>query len=186
MRVLLVATGTKRVRFEGNPVAMLAVPRVMEGGMGRFGLVLRAALALLLMAGFARAEDAAAPAARDTQAVPASEAPWQDVITAQIVAFREHDAPGAFQYSAAAFQKAFPTAEAFFATIIGSGYGPIMDSTSHTFGDFTRLDEHSVAQEVMFTGKDLSRSEAIYILTEEEGGWRVSGVQLAKTPGISV
>lgn len=144
--------------------------------MGRLGVLLRAALALVLMTGFVRAEDAAAP---DVE-------PWQAVMTSQIEAFRAHDAPGAFQYAAASFQTAFPSAEAFFATIIGSGYGPIMESTSHTFGGFTRLDEHSVAQEVMFTGKDLSRYEAIYIMTEEEKGWRVSGVQLVKTPGISV
>ena len=158
--------------------------------MGRLGIFMRVALAMLMMAGTAFAVETpavpAAPATPDVQATPAIETPWQDVITGQIVAFRTHDAPGAFQYAAAAFQTAFPNAEAFFATIIGSGYGPIMDSTGHTFGDFTKLDEHSVAQEVMFTGKDLSRYEAIYILTEEEKGWRVSGVQLVKTPGIAI
>jgi hypothetical protein len=158
--------------------------------MGRLGVLLRAALAVLFMAGTAVAVETpaapAAPATPDVQATPAVETPWQDVITGQIVAFRTHDAAGAFQYAAAAFQTAFPNAEAFFATIIGSGYGPIMESTDHTFGDFTKLGEHSVAQEVMFTGKDQSRYEAIYILTEEEKGWRVSGVQLVKTPGISV
>ena len=143
--------------------------------MGRFGLYLRALLAVLLMAGFAQAEDATAP-----------EQAWQAVITGQIEAFRAHDAPGAFQYAAAPFQTAFPNAEAFLATIIGTGYGPIAESTSHSFGSFTKLDEHSVAQEVMLTGKDLSRFEAIYLLTEEEIGWRVSGVQLVKTPGLSV
>jgi hypothetical protein len=144
--------------------------------MGRFRLFLGAVLAVLLMAGMARAEDVAAP----------PEEPWQTVITGQVEAFRAHDATGAFQYAAAPFQTAFPSAEAFMATIIGTGYGPIADSTSHTFGAFTKLEEHSVAQEVMFIGKDLSRFEAIYVLTEEEKGWRVSGVQLAKAPGISI
>lgn len=143
--------------------------------MDRLRGLVGALLALLLMAGAARAEDAAAPAQ-----------PWQVVVTAQIEAFRAHDAAGAFQYAAAPFQKAFPTAEAFFASIIGSGYGPIMDSSAHSFGTFVELDAHSMAQEVTFTGKDLSRYEAIYILTEEEKGWRVSGVQLAKQPGIAV
>jgi hypothetical protein len=143
--------------------------------MGRIGVWLRALLAVLLMAGFAQAQDESAP-----------EQAWQAVITGQIEAFRANDAPGAFQYAAAPFQTAFPSAEAFLATIIGTGYGPIAESTSHTFGSFTKLDEDSVAQEVMLTGKDLSRFEAIYVLTEEEIGWRVSGVQLAKTPGLSV
>lgn len=143
--------------------------------MGRFGAYLRAVFVALLMVGVAQAQDVAAP-----------EQAWQSVITGQIEAFRAYDAPGAFQYAASPFQTAFPNAEAFLATIIGSGYGPIADSTSHTFGSFTKLDERSVVQEVMMTGKDLSRFEAIYVLTEEEKGWRVSGVQLAKTPGLSV
>lgn len=143
--------------------------------MGRFGFYLRAMLAVLLMTALARAEDAAASAE-----------PWQEVITAQVEAFRAHDAPGAFQYAAAAFQTAFPSAEAFFATIIGSGYGPIMDSSIHSFGKFAPIDDRSMAQEVTFTGNDLSRYEAIYVLTEEEKGWRVSGVQLVKTPGMGI
>lgn len=143
--------------------------------MGGLGAAIRAALVLLLMVGMARAEDAAQPMQ-----------PWQDVITSQVEAFRAHDAPGAFQYAAAPFQTAFPSAEAFFVTIIGSGYGPIMDSTAHSFGQFTQLDPKAVAQAVIFTGKDLSRYEAIYVLTEEEKGWRVSGVQLVKTPGLSI
>lgn len=142
--------------------------------MGRFATVWKALLVLVLMAGLAQAQE------------PAAEQPWQSVVTAQIEAFRAHDAAGAFQYAAAPFQTAFPTAEAFFVSIMGAGYAPIMDSSSHSFGSFQQLDAHSVVQEVMLTGKDLSRYEAIYMLTEEAKGWRVSGVQLAKTPGIGV
>lgn len=144
--------------------------------MGRFGVYLRALLAVLLMAVPAYAQDAAMP---DDQ-------PWQGIITAQVEAFRGHDAPRAFKYAAAPFQMAFPSAESFFASIIGSGYGPIMESTTHSFGKSAPLDERSMAQQVMFTGKDLSRYEAIYVLTEEEGGWRISGVQLVKAPGMGV
>ena len=155
--------------------------------MGRIGLYLKVLPLALMLAGTAVAvETPVAPAAPETQAGPALETQWQDVITGQIEAFRAKDAPGAFQYAAAPFQTAFPSAEAFFGAIIGSGYGPIMESASHSFGDFTKLDERSVAQVVWLTGKDLSRFEAVYIMTEEQGGWRVSGVQLAKTPGISV
>jgi hypothetical protein len=143
--------------------------------MGRFGLILRALLAAVLMTATVQAEDNSAPAEA-----------WQVVITAQVEAFRAHDATGAFQYASAPFQTAFPSAEAFFASIIGSGYGPIMDSSSHSFGKFVPLDERSMAQEVTFTGEDLSRYEAIYLLTEEEKGWRVSGVQLVKTPGMAI
>ena len=158
--------------------------------MGRFGLYLRAMPLMLMLAGSALAVETpaapAVPSAPEARVTPAIETPWQDVVTGQIEAFRARNASGAFQYAAAGFQTAFPNAEAFFAAIIGSGYAPIMDSTSHSFGEFTRLDEHSVAQMVTLTAKNLTRFEAIYLLTEEAGGWRVSGVQLAKTPGISV
>ncbi len=146
--------------------------------MGRFRtgvqVFLAALLTLVLMAGTAQAQDA----------VP--EAPWQDVITAQVEAFRAADAPEAFRYAAAPFQQAFPDAETFLITIVGSGYGPIMSSASHSFGAFAKVDARSMAQQVMFTGSDLSRHEAIYLLTEEEGDWRVSGVQLVKAPGMGV
>lgn len=155
--------------------------------MGRFGLCLRVLPVVVMLTGAAMAVDTpVTPAVPDIQAAPMVEAQWQDVITGQIEAFRAHDAAGAFQYAAAPFQTAFPSAEAFFVAIIGSGYAPIMDSTSHRFGEFTRLDEHSIAQEVTLTGTDLTRFVAIYVLTEEESGWRVSGVQLAKTPGIGI
>lgn len=155
--------------------------------MGRFGLFLRVVPFTLLLALPAIAvETPVVPAAPGEQAAPIIEAEWQEVITGQIEAFRAHDAAGAFQYAAAPFQSAFPSAEAFFVTIMGSGYAPIMDSTAHSFGEFTQLDDSHIAQEVMLTAKDLTRFEAIYVLTREEDGWRVSGVQLAKTPGISI
>jgi hypothetical protein len=173
MRILLVANGTMRVRFEGNPVTLSGRSWFEEGRMRALGVVLRAIAFALLMTGLVRAEDVAVPE-------------WQATVTGQIEAFRAHDAPGAFVFASAPFHTAFPSAEAFFVAIIGSGYGPIMESVSHSFGEFTQLNENAVAQEVMFTGKDLSRYEAIYVLTQEADGWRVSGVQLAKTPGLSI
>jgi hypothetical protein len=160
--------------------------------MGRFGVLPSAGLVMLLMAGVAAAQAVTAPGAPVVPEVaagpvaPAAELAWQDVITGQIEAFRAHDAPAAFSYAAAPFQTAFPSAEAFFVAIIGSGYAAIMDSSSHSFGAFTQLDTKSVAQTVLLIGRDLSRYEAIYILVEEERGWRVSGVQLAKQPGIGI
>lgn len=112
--------------------------------------------------------------------------PWQAVITSQIEAFRAKDAPGAFQYAASAFHAGFPTAEAFFIAIIGSGYGPIMDSRSHSFGTHEMLAETVVLQEVKFVGNDQSLYAAYYQLTEETAGWRVSGVQLLKQPGLAI
>ncbi|HHY51432.1 MAG TPA: DUF4864 domain-containing protein, partial [Alphaproteobacteria bacterium] len=86
--------------------------------------------------------------------VPAASMPWQDVITGQIQAFRDHDADVAFSYAGAAFQVSFPSAEAFFDAIVNSGYAPIMESTSHSFGPFQRVGETGVIQQVRLVGKD--------------------------------
>lgn len=112
--------------------------------------------------------------------------PWQAVITGQIEAFRAKDAPGAFQYAAEAFHAGFPSAEAFFVAIVGSGYAPIMESRSHSFGVFKMVGDRAVLQEVKLVGNDQSLYEALYQLTEESAGWRVSGVQLLKQPGIGI
>lgn len=125
--------------------------------------------------------------AEDKVATPTAVAePWQAVITGQIEAFRAKDAAVAFQYAAAGFQANFPSAEAFFAAIVGSGYGPIMESRSHSFGKFEKVDDKTVLQEVHLVGNDQSLYAAIYQLTEETNGWRVQGVQLLKQPGMAI
>ena len=119
--------------------------------------------------------------------VPAPvERPWQDVITSQIQAFRDHDAPGAFMYAGAGFQVSFPSAEAFFNAIVTSGYAPIMESVSHSFGEFEMLGATGVVQEVKLVGKDQELYGALYQLTEEEAGWRVQAVQLYRQEGVAI
>jgi hypothetical protein len=132
------------------------------------------------------AQEVVAPAP-DPAIVAPSEFPWQDVITSQIQAFRDHDAPEAFSYAGAGFQTSFPSAEDFFNTIISSGYAPIMDSTSHSFGAHQMLEEGGgVIQQVDFIGKNQERYTAVYQLIEEPAGWRVQGVQLMKEAGIAI
>jgi hypothetical protein len=126
---------------------------------------------------------AALPAA--AQSDP-SETPWQLVITHQIQAFRDQDAPAAFSDAGLMFQAAFPTAEAFFVAIITGGYSPIMESTSHSFGEYRRTDDLGVVQVVRLVGKSQELYEAWYQLREEEGAWRVQGVVLQKAAGVGV
>ena len=133
---------------------------------------------LLLGASVARAQDVAAVEG-ETEA-------WQGVITGQIEAFRAKDAAAAFQYAGSGFQAAFPNAEAFFSVIVGSGYAPITESRSHSFGKFEKMGERTVVQEVKLVGNDQSLYEAFYQLVEEANGWRVQGVQLVKQPGIGI
>lgn len=112
--------------------------------------------------------------------------PWQDVITSQIQAFRDHDAPAALSYAGRGFQATFPSPEAFFVSIISSGYAPIMESSSHSFGEFTMVGDTSVAQEVKLVGQDQKFYEALYLLTREETGWRVQGVRLVATDAVGI
>ncbi len=92
----------------------------------------------------------------------------------------------AFGYAGAGFQTTFASAEAFFNAIIASGYAPIMESKSHSFGAFEMTSTIGVVQEVRFTGLDQGLYRAVYQLTKEPEGWRVQGVQLLKEAGIAV
>lgn len=111
---------------------------------------------------------------------------WQAVISEQIDAFRNGDAPTAFSFAAAPFQKAFPDAITFMQSIAASGYAPIFTSVSHSFGKFTKLDDQTVMQIVTLIGSKQELFDAVYQLTKEPGGWRVSGVQLMRANGMAV
>lgn len=113
-------------------------------------------------------------------------APWQDVITGQIQAFRDRDAPAAFDYASSAFKVSFRNADMFFEAIVRSGYTPIMESDSHSFGDFKVIGDIGVMQQVKFVGNDQQLYEAVYQLAEEGDGWRVQGVQLFTPDAMAV
>lgn len=112
--------------------------------------------------------------------------PWQESISGQIQAFRDRDAKAALGYAGKNFQAAFPSPESFYVSIMGSGYAPIGLSLSHSFGSFQKVGETGVAQVVKFVGSKQELYEAVYLLTEEEEGWRVQGVQLSKTAAVSI
>ncbi len=125
----------------------------------------------------------AVPAAAEAPETAA--AAWQQVISGQIQAFREHDAPTAFNYAGAAFKISFQNADVFFESIVRAGYAPIMDSRSHSFGDYRMIGSAAVLQQVTLVGNDLQLYEAIYQLIEEPDGWRVQGVQLFAQQGMA-
>jgi hypothetical protein len=127
----------------------------------------------------------AAPSPAQEALDTATPAPWQEVISGQIQAFRDRDAPTAFSYAGTAFQISFQNAEIFFETIVRSGYAPIMDSHSHSFGDYLMISSRAVLQRVRLVGIDLQLYEAIYQLIEEPDGWRVQGVQLFRQRGMA-
>lgn len=114
--------------------------------------------------------------------------PWRATVTGQIEAFRAGDGEAALGFAGPGFRAQFDgQPEAFIAAIAAAGYGPIVQSRSHGFGEFNRVGETVVMQVVNFVGSDQSLYEALYQLVDEPGqGWRVQGVVLRKEAGIGI
>ncbi len=127
-----------------------------------------------------------AASAPELTADPATASAWQLVIASQIQAFRDHDAVAALNYAGDEFHKSFADPRDFFMSIINSGYSPIMESVSQSFGPYKLVAPDMVLQEVKLTGSDQSVYEAIYQLSHEAAGWRVHGVQLMKTQSLGI
>ena len=116
------------------------------------------------------------------------DAPWQAAVTGQIEAFRAQDGAKALSFAGEGFRLQFAAQpEAFDEAIIAAGYGAIVDSRSHSFGEFNRVGEAGVLQVVKFVGPDQGLYEAIYQLADEpDEGWRVQGVVLRRTAGVGI
>lgn len=125
----------------------------------------------------------AIPALAQTDATP-----WQESVTGQIEAFRAGDGAVALSFAGEGFRTQFEgQPEAFLGAIAASGYAPIVNSRSHSFGEFNRVSDTSVLQVVKFVGPNQSLYEAMYQLQDEPGeGWRVLGVALRKQAGIAI
>jgi hypothetical protein len=114
--------------------------------------------------------------------------PWQATVTGQIEAFRAQDGAAALAFAGEGFRTQFEAQpEAFYGAIIASGYTPIVESRSHSFGNFNRLSDTAVLQVVKFVGRDQALHEAVYELVDEpEEGWRVQGVLMRREAGIGI
>ena len=115
-------------------------------------------------------------------------APWQATVTGQIEAFRAKDGAAALSFAGQGFRTQFEgQPEAFYAAIVATGYQPIVDSRSHSFGKFDLVSEDVVVQVVRLVGPDQGLYEALYQLGNEPGeGWRVLGVALRKEAGVGI
>lgn len=114
------------------------------------------------------------------------DAPWQAIISSQIEAFRVQDGPGALSFASAGFRAQFSDAQLFYDSILAAGYGPILESRSHSFGEFRRISADIAVQIVLIVGPDQDLYEAIYEMRNEAGGWRVFGVALWREEGFAI
>lgn len=116
------------------------------------------------------------------------DAPWQAVVTGQIEAFRAEDGAAALSFAGEGFRRQFEgQPDAFYAAIVASGYEAIVNSRSHSFGEFNKVDALTVLQVVDFVGPDQGLYSALYQLADEPGeGWRVQGVVLRREAGVGI
>lgn len=120
--------------------------------------------------------------------VAQEDTPWQATVTGQIEAFRQGDGETALSFAGRGFRMQFAgQPEAFLVAIVASGYGAIVTSRSHDFGEFNRVSDTAVVQVVKLIGADRRLYEAIYQLVDEpDEGWRVQGVALRRAAGVSI
>lgn len=110
--------------------------------------------------------------------------PWQATVTGQIEALQSGNAEIALGLASAGFRETYSDPERFLADVKRSGYGPIAEARSHSFGSYEKTESGVVLQVVKLVGPDLDLYEAVYQLMDEpEQGWRVLGVVLRKVPG---
>lgn len=110
--------------------------------------------------------------------------PWQETVKGQIEALQSGNAEIALGLASSGFRETYTDPERFLADVTRSGYGPIVEARSFSFGSYEKTASGVVLQVVKLVGPDLALYEAVYQLTDEAGqGWRVLGVVLRKVPG---
>ena len=113
--------------------------------------------------------------------------PWRAVITQQIEALREGDADRALELAGATFKRVYSDSDRFLADIERAGYGPIITSRSHSFGQAREIGETGVVVVVNLVDSDQGLYEAVYQMADEPGeGWRVQGVVMRPVEGIGI
>lgn len=102
----------------------------------------------------------------------------QDVIGAQIEAFRAKEHAEAFSHAAPQIQLMFRNQERF-ASMVQRGYAPIYGAQSWRFGRSKPDGKDTMYQEVMLTGPDGRSWVALYTMRRsKDGTWKIAGVRL--------
>lgn len=107
----------------------------------------------------------------------------QDVIEDQLKAFKSADHGRAFSHAANNIKQIFGTTERFI-SMVKRGYPAIYDSRSYSFGR-NRLQDSTIFQEVFVVGQDGTQWQVIYTLVDQDGAWKITGVQVNPQTGTS-
>lgn len=107
------------------------------------------------------------------------------VITAQIDAFRHDDGAAALRFATPGLQRQFGDG-AHFLDIVRQDYPPVFRPRSFTFGDIDAADGQ-VIQKVELIGPDGAPATALYEMQHEaDGSWRISGCTLLKSKQLEI
>ncbi len=122
-----------------------------------------------------------------TSAGPLAAAEPEDAIHAaidgQLRAFRAGDAEAAFSFAAPVIRWKFGTADNFM-DMVRTGYPAVYRPRSVAFGDLKPLGE-GWAQDVHIIGADGLGVIARYIMQrQDDGAWRIAGVQVRPAPEL--
>ena len=108
----------------------------------------------------------------------------QIVVENQIKAFHQREHEEAFQYAAPALQIVFRDVENFI-RMVKRGYNPIYAAQHWSFGR-SRTEGKKTHHEVLISGPNGGEWTALYSLKKQEDGiWKIVGVQLLKSSGKS-
>lgn len=107
------------------------------------------------------------------------------VIEDQVAAFRRDDGPAAFAHASPAIQAKFGTPENFM-NMVRTGYPQVYRPREMKFQQIEEFEQVTV-QEVFFFGQDGSAVVARYYMKRnDEGVWKISGVDLRHAPELGV
>lgn len=110
----------------------------------------------------------------------------QTIIQNQIQAFRAGEDAKAYSYAAPSISNFFPTVDSFM-TMVKKGYSPVWQPQDFQFGIEKQLAPGQVMQEVNIIANDGTAWTALYsLIKQNDGSWKINGVQLLKADGASI
>ena len=139
-------------------------------------------LALLLACSMGWDRRAAAAVSDSGRVAAADEAAIRSAIAAQLQAFRQDDADGAFRIASPQIEQRYGDAATFLAAV-KVGYPAVYRARDVSYGPIIRQDG-AILQQVGLVGPDGTGAVALYTMEREANGtWRIDGCTLTAGGG---
>ena len=103
-------------------------------------------------------------------------------ISGQIDAFRSGDMAGAFDFASDGIRRIFGTADNF-GTMVGRGYAMVIAPAEVQYGEL-RDEGGARVQRVLIRDPSGVWHALDYLMVEQDGGWRIGGVELLAEPPV--